>query len=1391
MNKRKFIKKRSFFALLIATLILVISIFILLKAQRGETVELGKMTVNVPYTFNGSAETIIDSWDISASNSDNVSAVLYGDGKLVISGTGKMKSWNFLNNLRADWFEQKDNILTIEIQNGVKNIGSSAFYKCTNVSTIQLPNSVENIESYSFHVCSNLNNINIPNSVISIDNLAFCDCTNLTNIIIPNSVTTIGNQAFYNCNKLSSISISEGVTSIGEECFKGCTGLTNMVIPSTVETVNKKAFENCNNLSSIEIKNGVKNIGTQCFKGCTNLSNIEIPSSVTNIDSQEYSEFSSISVDSNNTTYSSSNGVLFDKNKTTIICYPGGKNDKTYNIPSSVTTIKKYSFSGCRNIEHVKIPSSVRTIEEDAFSGASITSIEIENGVITIGTRAFRSCDNLITIEIPNSVTSIDGGAFGYCDNLTSVTLSKGIDTLEIGMFYNCKSLKSIIIPGNIKTICSSAFGNCTSLETVEIQEGVTTLNAINHFRGCSKLKDISLPSTLTSLGSYTFVDCTSLTNILIPSNIDTIGEETFENCTSLKTVVIPSNVKTVKFRAFRNCSNLETVEIQEGVENIEGQVFDDCTKLSNVKIPSTVKELLYGVFDDCTNLGNVYILNNDIKMDYLNYITNYTIYCKSNSSAEAFASEHSIPYVVDDDGPTINYNPNGNSQLAKEQTTIVNVVDDKSGIQDNSLKYIWSQTTQAPVLNDFQDNFSNNDSFTKNGVDGDWYLWILAYDMMENYTIESSNKFVIDNTKPTVTVTTDKEQYYEGETATITATFNEDIKDGTPKISINGFSTLASTEMTKNHSKIYTYNYVVPKGNGTQTITISDACDLAGNVMDDNKTKKINVESIVLSNISVTTAPEKIAYIEGENFDSTGMKVTATYSNNFTKEITNYTIIGGDNLTSDTTSITISYTEDEITRTTSQPITVAKKTLTNIEITAPPTKTTYIEGQNFDPTGMKITAKYSDNSSKEVTNYTITEGNNLTIDKTSVTINYTENNITKTQEQPITVNQKTLDDIRISKAPSKTTYIEGQNFDASGMKVIAIYNNESEKEITNYTIIDGNNLTIDKTNVTISYTENNITKTTTQSIIVSENILNNIVITSEPNKTEYIEGQNFDTAGMKITANYSDGSSKEITNYIIIDGNNLTVNKTTITVSYTENNVTKTVDQTITVSKKTLSSIRISTAPNKTTYIEGQNFDATGMKVTAIYNNSTNKEVTDYTITGASNLTTDKTSVTISYTESGVTKTTTQPITVTKKLEISFDGYNEVNKDGIKYIDNIAPSTTMENLINNVGTNGTITVYKDNKEITDKKIKISTGMKVKISLNNENHEFTIVVKGDTNGDGESDLRDLLQINKHRLNKTLLTAEHLLAGDVNKDNEVNLKDLLQINKFRLGKINTL
>lgn len=665
------------------------------------------------------------------------------------------------------------------------------------------------------------------------------------------------------------------------------------------------------------------------------------------------------------------------------------------------------------------------------------------------------------------------------------------------------------------------------------------------------------------------------------------------------------------------------------------------------------------------------------------------------------------------------------------------------------------------------------------------------------DYIITDGNNLTVGKTTVTISYTENNVTKTKEQEITVVAKELTEIiitKEPTNKNYIEGqnfdSSGMKITAKYNDGSNKEVSNYTVTDGDNLTTDKTTVTISYTEKAITKTVNQTISVTPKVLINIEVTTAPNKTTYIEGQSFDSTGMKITATYNNDATNEITNYIVTDRDNLTTDKTAVTISYTENSVTKTTTQSITVNSKSLISISVTTPPTKTTYIESQDFDPTGMKVTATYNNSSSKEITNYTIIDGNNLTIDKTNVTISYTENDVTKTTMQTINVVKKELKSIEITTPPTKTTYIEGQDFDDAGMKVTATYSDNSSKDITNYSIAGGNNLSIDKTSITISYTENGTTKTVSQTITVSQKVLSKITITTPPSKTAYIEEQNFDTTGMKVTAHYNNDTTKEISNYTISDGNNLTVDKTTVTVSYTENNVTKTVSQSITVTKKTLESIKITTAPNKTTYIEGQNFDATGMKVTATYNNSTNREVTDYMVEDGNNLTSDKATVTISYTENGITKKTTQAITVTKKLEISFIGYSEVNQDGIKFIDNIEPSTTMKEMISNVKTNGTITVYKDDREVTDNNIKISTGMKVKISLNNENYEFKVVVKGDTNGDGESNLKDLLQINKHRLNKAKLTTEYLLAGDVNKDNEVNLRDLLQVNKYRLGKIKT-
>ena len=226
-----------------------------------------------------------------------------------------------------------------------------------------------------------------------------------------------------------------------------------------------------------------------------------------------------------------------------------------------------------------------------------------------------------------------------------------------------------------------------------------------------------------------------------------------------------------------------------------------------------------------------------------------------------------------------------------------------------------------------------------------------------------------------------------------------------------------------------------------------------------------VQEEPKTLTEIYIENGPTKTVYTEGENFDKSGMKVMARYSDNSTEEITNYTIVGGTNLTTDTTSITIQYTEDGITRTTTQNITVNKaepenpgeeeKTLTGIYIENGPTKTVYTEGENFDKSGMKVMARYSDNSTVEITNYTIVGGTNLTTDTTSITIQYTEDGVTRTTTQNITVNEAEPEEPEEPEQPTVTPV--PSNFDNAKSEItdekIYYESADLEKSTTEITI--------------------------------------------------------------------------------------------------------------------------------------------------------------------------------------------------------------------------------------------------------------------------------------------------------------------------------------------------
>ena len=232
-------------------------------------------------------------------------------------------------------------------------------------------------------------------------------------VVLPESLKEIGDYAFDDCYNLVSVNIPDSVTSIGESAFHCCKALTSITIPNSVQSIGGYAFASCSSLTSITIPNSVTSIGNSAFLCCDKLTSVTIGNSANNIIGASLGaspSLTSINVDVNNPNYCSIDGVLFDKNQTTLLRYLRCKQG-AYIIPDSVTSIGGWAFAGC-----------------DA-----LTSITIPNSITSIGARAFRGCKSLISIIIPNCVISIGECAFCDCEKLTSVTIENEEGKVAIG----------------------------------------------------------------------------------------------------------------------------------------------------------------------------------------------------------------------------------------------------------------------------------------------------------------------------------------------------------------------------------------------------------------------------------------------------------------------------------------------------------------------------------------------------------------------------------------------------------------------------------------------------------------------------------------------------------------------------------------------------------------------------------------------------------------------------------------------------------------------------------------------------------------------------------------------------------------------------------------------
>ncbi|MFZ2657051.1 MAG: leucine-rich repeat protein [Victivallales bacterium] len=216
-------------------------------------------------------------------------------------------------------------------------------------------------------------------------------------------------------------------------------------------------------------------IGDYVFDILSRSTSVVIPSSVTSIGNYAFSTcryLTAITVDELNPSYSSVDGILFNKSKTTLICCPQGKKG-SYTIPDSVTSIGEGAFEYCRGLTSITIPDSVTSIGEGAFEYCrGLTSITIPDSITSIGADTFYFCTGLTSVTIPDSVTSIGDKAFYYCDGLTSVTIPDGVISIGNSAFSECTGLARAVFMGKAPSMGTKVFDICASNFTVYYLDG-------------------------------------------------------------------------------------------------------------------------------------------------------------------------------------------------------------------------------------------------------------------------------------------------------------------------------------------------------------------------------------------------------------------------------------------------------------------------------------------------------------------------------------------------------------------------------------------------------------------------------------------------------------------------------------------------------------------------------------------------------------------------------------------------------------------------------------------------------------------------------------------------------------------------------------------------------
>ena len=423
------------------------------------------------------------------------------------------------------------------------------------------------------------------------------------------------------------------VTSIGSSALSSCSSLTAVTIPEGVATIGNSAFEYCSSLTVVNIPASAINIGYRLFDYCSALTAIHVAE--------------------DNTAYSSEDGVLFNKDKTKLVCYPIGKPETTYTVPATVTTFTTSAFENCTALAQINLPNSLTDMASRTFYGCtSLTEVTLPDGVTQLMGSNFTDCSALEKVTLPEGITYIGNGAFKNCSALTELTVwaitpptlgsdvftgvgnslvvkvpAEGLPAYQTADIWKdfslqgngqapffVENLKYRVTDATALTVEVMGYqtaptGALTIPATVTYNEVTYTVTGIKEqvFANCSALTSVSLPDGLTTIGNKTFEYCSALATVSIGNGVTTIGNAAFANCTSLTGITLPDGLTTIGSNAFFNCTLLTGITIPNTVTSIGIAAFR-YSGLTTASIGNGVTSIGEEAFQDCSSLATVSI---------------------------------------------------------------------------------------------------------------------------------------------------------------------------------------------------------------------------------------------------------------------------------------------------------------------------------------------------------------------------------------------------------------------------------------------------------------------------------------------------------------------------------------------------------------------------------------------------------------------------------------------------------------------------------------------------------------------------------------------------------------------------------------------------------------